>query len=187
MTRDERRDALITLLKATGEAHHEAFLATDGADPDWAMWYAAHLADEARALLTNGPETQTEWVRLLADLAEEHAARAPDADWTQYYAQHLMERFVSEPTETLSLYMTPGCPYCVMVLRAIEQLGIEDRIELRDLWDNPAYRQELIAARGRGTVPVLRCQAGEVDRWMPESRDIIRHLRQRFGEAKTGS
>ena len=33
------------LLSQVGPAHHQAFAATDGEDPDWPTWYAAWLLD----------------------------------------------------------------------------------------------------------------------------------------------
>jgi glutaredoxin 2 len=43
---------------------------------------------------------------------------------------------------------------------------------------------DLVAARGRRTVPVLRRDLadGTVD-WMPESRDIIDYLQRTYGRA----
>ena len=80
----------------------------------------------------------------------------------------------------LSLYGYPQCSYCQRVLLAIDALGLE--IELRDTLLDPDHQQELVAALGRGTVPVLRIEgeAGEV-KWMPESAQIVRYLADRFG------
>ncbi len=36
----ELRTNLVELLRETGRAHHAAFAATDGADPDWSEYYA---------------------------------------------------------------------------------------------------------------------------------------------------
>ena len=67
-----------------------------------------------------------------------------------------------------------------MVVAEIEALGAP--VELRDIMQEPKWREELTAARGRSTVPVLRCESADgVVRWLPESRDIVRHLRKRFG------
>jgi len=80
----------------------------------------------------------------------------------------------------LALYKYDSCGYCRWVLQTIRELGLEDRIELRDVLRDPGRRQELIEARGRGTVPVLRIESdGDVD-WMGESRDIIAWLKNRF-------
>ena len=66
-----------------------------------------------------------------------------------------------------------------MVSSAIDRLGLD--IESRDIMENPDYREQLMAARGRATVPVLRIDSpdGE-ERWMPESRDIVRHLKTMY-------
>ena len=166
------------LLKQTGEAHHKAFEATDGADPDWAMWYAEHLTEHLRPLLET-ELSQAEVVCALMQAADEHQARAPDQPWPEYYSALVVERFRAEPQERLALYHYRFCPYCIRVRRVIDELGIE--VELRDILESPEHRKALVDARARATVPVLRCTSPEKDRWMPESRDIIRYLRTRFG------
>ena len=89
----------------------------------------------------------------------------------------------------LALYKYDACGYCQAVLRTIAALGIEEEIELRDTLVDPKWRKELVAAMGRATVPVLRIEEpdelGEPSiRWLPESKDIIAHLYERFGEGK---
>jgi glutathione S-transferase len=80
----------------------------------------------------------------------------------------------------LALYHFDGCPYCGRVRTALDRLGLE--IELRDTHASPGYAQELIAATGRRTVPVLRIEeAGGALRWMPESLDIVAYLEKHFG------
>lgn len=80
----------------------------------------------------------------------------------------------------LILYHYDWCPFCVRVRRVVERLGIS--LEERNIITHREYRQELAQARGRATVPVLRIRnEGGEDEWMPESRDIIRYLEQRFG------
>ena len=106
---------------------------------------------------------------------------------------------MASPTPSLALYKYDACGYCQRVMRAIEALGIEDQVELRDTMVDPQWRKELIQATGAGTVPVLRIEEpvlvdgggeggaeGEPPkvRWMPESRDIIAYLYERFGEGK---
>jgi glutathione S-transferase len=76
----------------------------------------------------------------------------------------------------LSLYHRPSCGYCVQVRLAAERMGIS--LELRDVRQEPKWHDELLAARGRGTVPVLRIDhADGTTRWLPESLDIIRYLK----------
>jgi len=78
----------------------------------------------------------------------------------------------------LSLYQFPGCPYCQRVRDALKRLKLD--VEMRDITAQPQYRDELVRATGRGTVPVLRIEdtPGSV-RWLPESLDIIRYLEER--------
>ena len=85
----------------------------------------------------------------------------------------------------LSLYHYETCPFCHRVRHAAERLGIE--LELRDIITNRQHLQDLTAARGRRTVPVLRIDDESGTRWLPESADIVRYLQERFGEAQTGT
>ena len=89
----------------------------------------------------------------------------------------------------LALYKYDACGYCQRVLRAIATLGVEEEIELRDTLVDPQRRKELVAAMGRATVPVLRIEEpdeeGELSvRWLPESREIIAYLYERFADGE---
>ena len=42
---DETQNNLADLLLEAGRAHHTAFAATNGTDPDWAIWYADYLQE----------------------------------------------------------------------------------------------------------------------------------------------
>lgn len=75
----------------------------------------------------------------------------------------------------LWVYENRFCGYCMDVRQVIAELGLPVRI--RSVADDPAYRSELIRARGRATVPVLRIEHGDgTVRWLAESRDIIAYL-----------
>lgn len=169
---------LAELFVETGQAHHRAFIETDGADPNWPLWYGEYLAPRLPEL-TGAELTQSAIVEFVREAESEHQARDPDAAWPAFYAKLFVDRFVAAEGETLALYHLSTCPFCLRVRRVIDRLGVD--IELRDIMENPRYREELIAARGRATVPVLRCTADGKDRWMPESRDIIAYLEKRFG------
>ena len=173
----ELRDHLIELFTKTGHAHHEAFAATDGADPDWPIWYAEYLQAPLGEVL-QVRFTKSQLVYCLMDASFEQAARDPDSAWPGFYADHFIERYAASSApvdDSLALYYSRSCPFCSVVTSAIDRLGLD--IELREVFDTPAFREELVAARGRATVPVLRITStdGE-DRWMPESRDIVRYL-----------
>lgn len=72
----------------------------------------------------------------------------------------------------LALYHYPSCPFCGIVRRAIDQLGLD--VELRDIHERSQRLRELVEATGRRTVPCLRIETAEGEaNWMHESRDII--------------
>src|SRR5437867_6375182 len=44
-------EQLAALFREAGAAHHKAFAATDGEDPDWPSWYARYLAPRLQQAL----------------------------------------------------------------------------------------------------------------------------------------
>jgi glutaredoxin len=182
MMNTELRDNVAGLLQDTGRAHHGAFEATDGADPDWPIWYADHSRD-ALADQYGIDLTRSQLVYCLMNASFEHDARAPDRDWPEFYADEIVERFApaeTPATDTLALYYMDGCPFCNRVRSAIRKLGVD--VELRDIFGDPQHREDLVSVRGRATVPVLRITSSDgEERWMPESADIIRYLTENYG------
>lgn len=87
-----KRKELENILKEAGQAHHEAYLDTDGADPDWPIWYAGYLRDRLAGLL-NAQFTKSELVYLLVTLDREMQRNAPGTDWQAYYARALLKRY----------------------------------------------------------------------------------------------
>lgn len=77
----------------------------------------------------------------------------------------------------LALYQFHTCPFCVKVRRAIHRLNI--KVELCDA-KKEDVAQELIKGGGKRKVPCLRIREKDQDRWMYESKDIIRYLDQSF-------
>ena len=73
------------LFREVGEAHHRAFIETDGADPEWPLWYADYLRERLTDLL-DASFTKSELVHLLVLVAAEQPLRAPGANWARYYA-----------------------------------------------------------------------------------------------------
>ena len=47
----QRLSELARLLQRAAAAHHRAFAATGGADPDWPAWYGAYLVEPLAMLL----------------------------------------------------------------------------------------------------------------------------------------
>lgn len=166
----------------TGKAHHHEFAAADGVDPEWPIWYAGYLqAPLGRLLDTSFTKSELIYCLMCADF--ERTARAPESAWPEFFADHFIEHFAHTPTperDKLALYHYLGCPFCSIVTAAIDRLGVD--VELRDIFSDAKYRDELVAARGRATVPVLRITSPEgEERWLPESRDIVHYLDTTYG------
>jgi hypothetical protein len=84
-------EQLAQLLMSTGHAHHQAFIDTDGFDPDWAIWYADHAVDDVNALLGTDM-SRADLVYEVIGLSREQPLKAPDAVWPEYYAASLVDR-----------------------------------------------------------------------------------------------
>jgi len=79
------------LLRETGTAHHRAFAATNGDDPDWPEWYAVHLVEPLGRLLGRALTAQTLTAELRAVDREQRAAGSA-LGWPEYYAAWFLER-----------------------------------------------------------------------------------------------
>ena len=77
------------------------------------------------------------------------------------------------------LFYFATCPYCIRVRLALWWIGL--RLPLRDILFYPENKAALIAGGGKKQVPCLRIEdeSGAV-RWMYESADIIRYLKQQL-------
>lgn len=92
MADTSKRNAIAALLRETGSAHHRAFIQTGGDDPDWARWYAEHLAAPLGRLF--GREVDTGDLECdLTTVDREHRALAERPDWAPFYADWLLARF----------------------------------------------------------------------------------------------
>jgi glutaredoxin len=83
----------------------------------------------------------------------------------------------------LELYFYPQCPYCQIVDEALRITGLEKSVTYYNIIDNPQFRQELIKATGRATVPCLFVDG----RPMHESRDIAAWLQRYAKELASGN
>jgi glutaredoxin 2 len=80
--------------------------------------------------------------------------------------------------DDLALYYYDGCPFCDRVQRVVRDLGLP--VDLRHVLRERRHMDDLVAARGRRTVPVLRIRKEDgTEEWMPESADIIAYLQDR--------
>ena len=86
-------DQITTLLDETQHAHHQAYLATDGYDPDWPIWYADYLLDKLPPLL-EADLTRSELTYLLVYLSKLQQLKAPGGRWSRYYAKTLVDTYL---------------------------------------------------------------------------------------------
>jgi hypothetical protein len=91
---DERAVRVRDLLHEVAETHHRVFRISDGADDDWASWYADWLVtlSELPGLL-GGKVVRSELTYLLVRLDKEYAERHPERRWEDYYAAGLLDHF----------------------------------------------------------------------------------------------
>ncbi len=169
--------SITDLMREAGKAHSEAFRSTNGEDVDWPIWYANYLIEPMSGSFEQ-EFSRSQLIYCLMDAEFERLATAAAADWPRFYAEHFVERYSRSDTarkDQLALYMTPSCPFCVVVRRAIDELDID--VELRNIAADSGHYQDLVNARQRATVPVLRIDSPDGEtRWMPESRDIVQYL-----------
>lgn len=88
-------DELADLLVSTGHRHHEAYAVSDGADPEWALWYAGslqtHLWNRAGTL-----PTRSLLVRLLLNAEAEFLEAGGEGAWAPSYARHILDALAAD-------------------------------------------------------------------------------------------
>ena len=84
------RERLASALAAAGAAHHEAFIETDGEDPEWPSWYADHLVGELRGILQSPDLTESRIVGALVAADQAYRTENPPAGWPEFYAERLL-------------------------------------------------------------------------------------------------
>jgi hypothetical protein len=82
------------LLQEASETHHQVFRIVDGADDDWASWYAQWLINlsELPDLLGTKP-VRSELIYLLVSLNREYSAGDSGEAWEAYYARQILSHF----------------------------------------------------------------------------------------------
>jgi hypothetical protein len=90
-------EQISALLHEAGETHHRVFRIVDGADDDWASWYAQWLIDlsELPDLLGARP-VRSELIYLLVSLDKQYTAEAPSEPWETYYAHQILRHWRPE-------------------------------------------------------------------------------------------
>ena len=91
---DDATARIAELLHEAAETHHVVFRITDGADEDWATWYANWLVtlSELPTLVSRAP-VRSELTALLVRLDRDYTAAAPDERWEDFYARELLAHF----------------------------------------------------------------------------------------------
>jgi hypothetical protein len=87
-------DQVADLLHEAGETHHRVYRIVEGADDDWASWYADWLIrlSELPALLGVTP-VRSELVWMLVELDKQYTAEDPEEPWEAYYARRIIDHF----------------------------------------------------------------------------------------------
>jgi hypothetical protein len=94
--RDERTAQVADLLQEVSETHHTVYRISDGADPDWASWYADWLINLSELPdILGRPPVRSQLVSLLVSLDNEYTDANPEPPWPQWYADRIVERFAS--------------------------------------------------------------------------------------------
>ena len=114
MSNENLIEPLAKLFIKTGKAHHQAFIETDGDDPEWPIWYANYLQEQLAPFIA-APITRSRLVFCLIASDEEHRATDSETPWPEYYARRVLECLgpAEEPkTDRLALYHLETCPLC---------------------------------------------------------------------------
>jgi hypothetical protein len=95
MAMDEELEASVAaILHEAAETHHVVFHITDGADDDWATWYAdwlTRLSELPQLLGGNVVRSELTWMLVQCD--KDYTAAQPAEAWEHVYARRLIEHF----------------------------------------------------------------------------------------------
>jgi hypothetical protein len=91
---DERAQRVAALLHEAGEVHHVVYRITDGADDDWATFYAHWLThhSELGEILGTTP-VRSHLTHALVECDAAYADASPQEPWPDWYAARIVERF----------------------------------------------------------------------------------------------
>ena len=91
---DERTTRVSDLLHEAGEVHHVVYRITDGADDDWASFYAHWLTrhSELGEVLGAIP-IRSQLVHELVNCERAYGDADPEEPWERFYARRVLDRF----------------------------------------------------------------------------------------------
>ena len=84
------RDELAELLMEAGHHHHQAYISSEGVDPEWALWYASYLQARLFGRLDPIP-TRSSLVHLLVQAALDFVPTAEAPKWPPVYAEAMLK------------------------------------------------------------------------------------------------
>jgi len=90
----DTQEQMSQLLREASETHHRVFRIVDGADDDWASWYAWWLINlsELPTVLDVTP-IRSELIYLLVSLNKQYTAVQSGEPWESYYARWILNHF----------------------------------------------------------------------------------------------
>ncbi|MGI9613225.1 MAG: hypothetical protein ACR2QO_09970 [Acidimicrobiales bacterium] len=81
---------LADLLVETGHHHHQAYISSDGIDPEWALWYAGYLQTKLWDRAGIVP-TRSSLIHLLVQAEKDFVATPEAPDWPPAYARMMLD------------------------------------------------------------------------------------------------
>jgi len=84
-------EQLAALFREAGAAHHTAFAATNGQDPEWPSWYAGYLAPRLQQAL-GGRVDQSALAADLRQVDSEYRGGEGSEPWPEFYARWFISR-----------------------------------------------------------------------------------------------
>ncbi len=79
------------------------------------------------------------------------------------------------PIDAVEFYWRPGCPFCSMLERALDRVGLP--LRKHNIWDDPAHAAFVRSvANGNETVPTVR--VGPESMVNPDPSEVVDALRR---------
>jgi hypothetical protein len=90
----EATEQIGALLQEAAETHHRVYRIVDGADDDWASWYAWWLINlsELPSVLGVKP-VRSDLICLLVTLDRRYTAEQQTGPWPAFYAREILSHF----------------------------------------------------------------------------------------------
>jgi hypothetical protein len=91
---DERTQRVAELLHEAGEVHHVVYRITDGADDDWASFYADWLTQHSElGDVLGAMPVRSHLVHELVDCERAYGDAGSEEPWEPFYARRVLDRF----------------------------------------------------------------------------------------------